>query len=83
MTTLVAWLLVVTLVVLGGFVVLFARLRRGGREARLVGCPPARRRALILVHHRVDGRGAEVVYCSRWVMHPGGACDHACLPRAA
>jgi hypothetical protein len=72
-----------TLIVLGGFVLLFVSLTRGRREARVVHCPSARTRAVVLVDRREDGGGEQVVYCSRWSIGHDLDCDRACLRRAA
>jgi len=80
--TLMIGLLVITVVMLGGFAFLFVRMARARREMRVVRCPSAGVRAVVIVQRGVAGVDG-VAYCSRWSTGHASSCDYACLRHAA
>ncbi len=82
-TFITVWFIVSAIVVFGGFALLLFRLSQGRPEPRGLRCPSLRARAVVVVHRRRDGVVDDVLYCSHWSSGRGGACDHACLSRAA
>jgi hypothetical protein len=75
---------VMTILVIGAFVFLMARLTNGGLQAWVVHCPLDGSRARVVWQGAPRGGIGRVIHCSKWpARRSPRSCDRRCLAKAA